>query len=101
MPDVDTRLTTIEARLIAHRKLLARLVDLLGPAEKDALTAWIEDREILRDGQEDPAALPSEVTALPLGIAEEFREIRALVDRHGPQDQASLPVPGQATGSQP
>ncbi|GGG60245.1 hypothetical protein GCM10011415_02690 [Salipiger pallidus] len=86
MPDIETRLTTIEARLIAHRKLLARLVELLGPEEKGSLTAWIKDREILRDGQEDPAALPTEVAVLPLGIAEEFQEIRALIDRRGPRE---------------
>lgn len=84
MPDLDTRVVTLEARLIAHRKLLARLVDLLGAEDRKALLAWIEDREILRDGQEDPAALTTDAAILPLGIAEEFQEIRALADQQDP-----------------
>lgn len=79
MADMDTRLTQIEGRMIAHRRLLARLVRQLSPDLQAELLGWIEDREILHDGQEDPASLPTELSILPLSIAEEFQEIRKLV----------------------
>ncbi|MDO6585234.1 hypothetical protein Q4543_06860 [Salipiger sp. 1_MG-2023] len=79
MHDLDTRLTQIEGRMIAHRRLLARLVLRLAPDLQVDLLGWIEDREILHDGQEDPGSLPTELSVLPLSIAEEFQEIRKLV----------------------
>lgn len=79
MTELKTRFVELEARTIAHRRLLAKLVDLLGPTERDVLLQWIDDRQILHDGQEDPSAIPSEAAVLPLSIATEFQEIRALI----------------------
>lgn len=79
MSEFETRLVELEASVIAHRRLLAKLVDLLGPPERDVMLQWIDDRQILHDGQEDPGAIPSEAAVLPLSIAAEFQEIRALI----------------------
>ncbi|EIE50834.1 hypothetical protein AL036_05680 [Salipiger aestuarii] len=75
MKDVEDRLIELEAGLIAHRRLLIRLLESLDPRTRDELLRWVADREVLRDGQEDPGAVPTGVEMLPLSIAEEFRKI--------------------------
>ena len=54
-----------EARLLAHRALLAEIIRLSAPDLRAALLDWLEDRSIPRDGQEDPGAVPSEVLVSP------------------------------------
>lgn len=75
MRRIEEKLTEIEGRIIAHRRLLIQiLVGLDGPA-REKLLNWVAEREVLHDGQEDPGAVPAESAVLPLSIADEFREI--------------------------
>lgn len=65
-----------EARLLAHRALLAEIIRLSAPDLRAALLGWLEDRCIPRDGQEDPGAVPSEVLVSALATADEYRRLR-------------------------
>lgn len=75
MKGIEDRMIELEAGLIAQRRLLVRLMQDLEGAKRDELLRWISDREVLRDGQEDPGAVPTGVEMLPLSIAAEFQKI--------------------------
>ena len=79
MRSIEDRLAELEGRIIAHRRLLARIVDGLDADQRKELMRWIDDREVLRDGQEDPGAVPTGAETLPLSMAEEYQQIAALV----------------------
>ncbi|MGP3696333.1 hypothetical protein [Rhodobacter sp. NSM] len=70
-----TELTTetIEGRLIAQRKVLARLVALAG---NDQLVSWLEERSVMQDNQEDPGAVPAPGVGIEVALADEIRCIR-------------------------
>ncbi|MFN3524643.1 MAG: hypothetical protein ACK4YU_01025 [Paracoccus sp. (in: a-proteobacteria)] len=76
----------LEARLLAHRHLLAQLVAVLPQSDRRALTDWIDTRTVMRDGQEDPGAVPAEGGAEELALADEYRLIADLA--------ASADIPG-------
>lgn len=69
---------TIEGRLIAQRKLLARLVAALNDAGVDAFLA---DRDHLELGAEDPGAEPDPALAITGAFTGELREIEKLAQR--------------------
>lgn len=69
---------TIEGRLIAQRKLLARIVAALGDAGVDAFLA---ERDHLELGAEDPGAEPDPALAIAGAFADELREIEKLAER--------------------
>ncbi|WP_145109550.1 hypothetical protein [Cereibacter sediminicola] len=71
---------TIEGRLIAQRKVLSRLVAL---ADNDELRAWLEERSVMQDNQEDPGAVPAPGVGIEVALAEEIRCIRDEADRFG------------------
>ncbi|MCV2447758.1 hypothetical protein [Paracoccus sp. DMF] len=75
MDRLEARLDALEGRLIAHRRLLAQLLALSPPGLRAALLEWLEDREIMPDGQEDPGALDPEGAALELALSDEMRLI--------------------------
>jgi hypothetical protein len=79
MSRIENRLAELEGQIIAHRRLLARLIDALDAAQRRALLRWIDEREILRDGQEDPGAVPTGAEILPLSTAAEFRELAEML----------------------
>lgn len=79
---LEETLVTLEARLIAQRRVLARLVSELPAESRETVMAWIGEREVMHDGQEDPGANPDATDALPLSIAEEFQQIATLARRH-------------------
>ncbi|ABN76446.1 hypothetical protein RSWS8N_03610 [Cereibacter sphaeroides WS8N] len=74
----DLTSDTIEGRLIAQRKVLARLVALAG---SDALRDWLDERSTMQDHQEDPGAVPAPGIAIEVALAEEIRCIRDEADR--------------------
>lgn len=80
-------LETLEGRLTAQRALLARLVAL--SADRDSLMALLEDRSVMRDGQEDPGAVPSDALRIEGALADEYRLLADAVRR---QAGASSPV---------
>ncbi len=84
----DTALATLEARLVAQRRLLARLVAALEPQARQPVLDWVDQRETLRDGQEDPGAVPAEGVGQALTVTDEFRMILRLAqDRLLEMDQ--------------
>ncbi|MFT4149895.1 MAG: hypothetical protein QM656_06825 [Paracoccaceae bacterium] len=67
---------TIEGRMIAQRKILARLIALLPAGEgRDDLFDHLALREVMADGQEDPGAVPAPGVAIELAVADENRLI--------------------------
>lgn len=68
---------TQEARLIAQRKLLARIVAVL---QDPTVDNFLVDRNHLELGAEDPGAVPDESLAFAGAIADELREIEKLAD---------------------
>ncbi|WP_265500911.1 hypothetical protein [Paracoccus beibuensis] len=79
MPNDHAYIETLEARVDAHRRLLAKLVAALDPAARTPLIDWLSQRETMRDGQEDPGAVPVEENGPGIAMAEEFLMIRRLV----------------------
>lgn len=69
-PDAD-------ARLIAYGKLIDALPGLLNAESLRALCAWLDERQVLHDGQEDPGAVMVEGLETQLAIAQIFRKIAA------------------------
>jgi len=69
---------TLEARLIAQRKLLARIVAVL---QEPSLDSFLADRNHLELGAEDPGAVPDEALAFAGAVADELREIEKLAER--------------------
>lgn len=74
----DPHLTTLEARLTAQRRLLARIVAALDTPARQPVLDWLGQRETLRDGQEDPGAVPAEGMDQALAASDEFRLILRL-----------------------
>ncbi|TJZ91923.1 hypothetical protein FA743_08870 [Paracoccus gahaiensis] len=75
----DTPLSILEARLEAQRRLLARLVAALEPGARQPVMDWLDQHDTLRDGQEDPGAVPTDDMGAALAVSEEFRLIARLV----------------------
>ncbi|ROT97751.1 hypothetical protein [Histidinibacterium lentulum] len=74
MPSTDA----FEGRLLAQRKILARLLTHLGDAE---LRAFLEERSQLSAHEEDPGSDPDPAYALESALAEEMQAILAEWDR--------------------
>lgn len=73
----EDRVDRLEGMIIAHRKILAQLVAVT--LEKDTdLAERLDDRSVLRDGQEDPGAVPTDGVAIGLAIAEETSRVMSL-----------------------
>ena|GEM_PF-1230334 len=68
----------LEGMLIAHRKILARLIAAQHASLGEALMTRLEDSAVMRDGQEDPGAVPTDGVATGLAIAEETSRILSL-----------------------
>ncbi|WP_410217401.1 hypothetical protein [Paracoccus sp. (in: a-proteobacteria)] len=75
----DQAIATLEARLDAQRRLLARLVAAMDEGARQPVMDWLAQRETMRDGQEDPGAVPTDGLGQGLAVSEEFRMILRLV----------------------
>jgi len=64
-----------EARRIACEKLLEALPRLLDEQGLRQVLDWLEARQTLLDGQEDPGAVETEGLALELAVANHFRRL--------------------------
>lgn len=80
---VEQTVAALEGRLLAHRKLLARLLAGSPGPVRAAVGEWLAGQEILNDGQEDPGAVPGEGLALELALADELRRIAQLCEDLG------------------
>ena len=68
---------SLEGRLIAQRKIIARLIALLPEgAGKEDLLDHLSTREVMADGAEDPGAVLAPGVAIELAVADEYRLIR-------------------------
>lgn len=66
----------LESRLLAHRQLLALLIAALeAHGEAGAILDFLEERQTLQDGQEDPGAVPAKALTFSLAMSDEFREV--------------------------
>jgi hypothetical protein len=73
---------TFEGRLVAQRKLLGLLVaEFSRQGGNDRLWEFLRERQITRDNQEDPGAVPSEGLEFALAMADEFRLIEEVSRR--------------------
>lgn len=61
-----------EGRIIAHRKVLARLIRAVRSGSVTDLDSWLENRATFHDSQEDPGSVPSEGLQLELALADEI-----------------------------
>ncbi len=81
MLDPEARIAALEGRLIAHRRILMRVLAGLSENLRADLLDWLEERAVPHDGQEDPGAVPSEGAALELALSDEMRLMRAELAR--------------------
>lgn len=89
--------TSLEGQLLAHRRLLARIViAFCGRDDGAALRDFLEERQVLRDGQEDPGAVPVEALSVEFAVAEEFRALSDAVKAAFPSEArtSASPVEG-------
>ena len=77
MPQSVT-IETLEGRLFAQRKVLARLLAELKSADLDAFLA---ERDHVEAGEEDPGAIPDPAFAVEAAMADEIRQIREAARR--------------------
>jgi hypothetical protein len=67
---------TIEGRLLAHRKILARLLQAVANGKGGPeLLAELKDRRQLELHQEDPGAVPDPALAIEGAVADEIRQV--------------------------
>ncbi|SER81332.1 hypothetical protein SAMN04490244_10380 [Tranquillimonas rosea] len=78
-----TSTDTLEGRLLAQRKVLARIVATLAARpDGEALLEWLQDGAVLQDAQEDPGSLPGDAVAVEAALSDEMREILAATRRY-------------------
>ena len=67
---------TLEGRVIAHRKILARLVQALATGKGGAeIIDYLKDRRHLELHEEDPGAVPDPALAIEGAMADEVRQV--------------------------
>ncbi len=67
---------TLEGRLLAHRKILARVLQVLASGKGgESLIEDLKDRRQLELHQEDPGAVPDPALAIEGALADEVRQV--------------------------
>lgn len=79
----EDRSDRLEGMLIAHRKILAQIVTLMQEQGDTSFIYKLDERSVMRDGQEDPGAVPTDGVATGLAIAEEVSRIVSLARANG------------------
>ena len=69
-----------DPKLIAYKALVEALPGLLPPPARQAVCDWLAERQVMRDGQEDPGAVIVEGMEFDLAIAETYRQIADSLD---------------------
>jgi hypothetical protein len=69
----------LEGRILAHRRLLVELLRALPEDRRAEMMAFLDDRALFRDGQEDPGAVPGEGVEVELARADEFQVLKRLL----------------------
>ncbi len=75
MPENISTAEMAEAQAIACEKIIAALPSLLDRDSLQNVMEWLEMRQILQDGQEDPGAVETEGLGVELAIARSFRRM--------------------------
>lgn len=73
MDRLAARIDGLEGRMIAHRRTIETLLDLSPDSVRAAMLAWLEEREVMLDGQEDPGVVAGPEAALELALSDEMR----------------------------
>lgn len=81
-----TEARSAEARLIALDKLIDALPRLIDADGLRKVVDWLEDRQILQDGQEDPGAVLTDGLEMELAIANGFRRMAERLARSAERD---------------
>lgn len=79
MNNASERLDQIEGRLLAQRRLLAQMLAAMPDTLRRQMLDWLDARSVMRDGQEDPGAVPADGMAEAMALADEYRAIADLV----------------------
>ncbi|EYD70708.1 hypothetical protein [Limimaricola hongkongensis] len=75
-------LETLEGRLLAQRKVLARLVAALDGPAGDELRDYVRDRSHMIADEEDPGAVPGEGLSIEGALADEMHHISEAAEAH-------------------
>ncbi|NDV00126.1 hypothetical protein [Pseudoroseicyclus tamaricis] len=68
---------SLEGRILAQRKLLARIVATLNDPDLDA---FLDQRDHVELSSEDPGAVPDDAFSIEQSVADELKLIRRLAD---------------------
>lgn len=67
---------TLEGRILAHRKILARVLQVLASGKGgESLIEDLKDRRQLELHEEDPGAVPDPALAIEGALADEVRQV--------------------------
>ncbi|SDE35620.1 hypothetical protein [Limimaricola pyoseonensis] len=72
---MTTTIDSLEGRLLAQRKVLARLVAALDGPAGEQLRDYIRDRSHMVGDEEDPGAVPGEGLSIEGALADEMHHI--------------------------
>ena len=75
---LTARIDGLEGRVIAHRRMFQKLLDLSSESVRAQILRWLEDREVMLDGQEDPGVVSGPEAALELALSDEMRLLHDL-----------------------
>lgn len=78
MTDNERSLGALEGRILAHRRLIARLLAACPDQEWTGHLEWLSERNVLQDGQEDPGAIPAEGLDVELSVSDEYNRLAEL-----------------------
>lgn len=73
---------TLEGRLLAQRKVIARLVAAVEGPAGDELREYIRDRSHMSAAEEDPGAVPGEGLSIEGALADEMHRIAEAAEAH-------------------
>lgn len=75
-------LETLEGRILAQRKVLARLVAALEGRPGEELREYLRDRSHMIGDEEDPGAVPGEGLSIEGALADEMHHISEAAEAH-------------------
>ncbi len=75
-------LETLEGRLLAQRKVIARLVAGLDRKAGDALLEYLRDNSQIASAEEDPGSVPGEGLSIEGALADEMRLMAEAAEAH-------------------
>ena len=74
-------LESLEGRVMAQRKVLGRLVAMLGADGREAMLDFLREQSVVQDHQEDPGVVPGEGMSIEGAVAHEMSLILDAAER--------------------